>query len=328
MSVISPEREKGLQSLTEKEREVLRLLGELGVNKLVAAKMGLSAKSVEHQLKSIRAKLEVGTSVEAVSLYSAWRAGPDVETTAETEAVRRRVSPWVWAIGSLVVVTLALAGWKFWAAAPVNHEPKLPSLDEFNEKQLDGNWTAKYGQGSVSLTDHPGYLRYSLGGKTDPGDAKAFKLFRTFTGRRWTLEFQVEYHLPRGTGRQLYFRVWFGDAMAANTPSVVWYRCRDDGAVLPDEVGIDMMEGKFETKSPDKQFSKDGGIIRIVRQGNIVKVEGSEDGQPFRVLAVHPFVSRLPGRQTIQISGGSFGSAGGHADYDFIRHTSATNLLP
>lgn len=56
----------GMQSLTHREKEVLSLIGEGLTNRAIAARLGLSVKTVERHRTSLMAKLDVHTIVELV----------------------------------------------------------------------------------------------------------------------------------------------------------------------------------------------------------------------------------------------------------------------
>ncbi len=68
----------GARLLTERELEVLQAYAELGDPKQVARHLGLSRRTVEHVLDSVRRKLGVTTSVVAATtaMASGWIAGP------------------------------------------------------------------------------------------------------------------------------------------------------------------------------------------------------------------------------------------------------------
>jgi DNA-binding NarL/FixJ family response regulator len=62
------ERDHGLDSLTEREMEVLKLLAHGRTNKEIAALLFISERTVKFHVSSILKKLDVGNRTEAVSL--------------------------------------------------------------------------------------------------------------------------------------------------------------------------------------------------------------------------------------------------------------------
>ncbi len=66
-----------LESLSDRERETLRLLGRGHDAKSIAAALGLSVHTVNERLRDVRRKLGVSSSREAARLLLAQEAGPE-----------------------------------------------------------------------------------------------------------------------------------------------------------------------------------------------------------------------------------------------------------
>ncbi len=69
---------EGLDQLSQRERQVLQALAVLGETQLVAHRLGLTRRSGEHVLESVRQKLGVTTSTLAATtaMASGWITGP------------------------------------------------------------------------------------------------------------------------------------------------------------------------------------------------------------------------------------------------------------
>ena len=63
-----------LQELTEREREILRLIGRGLTNRAIGDALGLTEKTIKHYVTNILAKLQVRSRVEA-ALYASRRLG-------------------------------------------------------------------------------------------------------------------------------------------------------------------------------------------------------------------------------------------------------------
>ena len=68
--------EARLAALSPREREVLALLVEGRMNKIIAAELGISAKTVEDHRASIMRKMQVRSVAELVRLAADARPGP------------------------------------------------------------------------------------------------------------------------------------------------------------------------------------------------------------------------------------------------------------
>lgn len=66
--------------LTNRERDVLRLIGQGRANKHIARQLGISERTVKGHASRIFAKLHVGTRVEAAVLVA--RLAPELTTPA------------------------------------------------------------------------------------------------------------------------------------------------------------------------------------------------------------------------------------------------------
>jgi DNA-binding NarL/FixJ family response regulator len=65
----------GLDSLTEREREVAELVCDRHTNRQIAAELFLSEKTVETHLRNVFVKLSVGSRVEVARAVERARAG-------------------------------------------------------------------------------------------------------------------------------------------------------------------------------------------------------------------------------------------------------------
>lgn len=74
--------DRGVESLTPRECDVMRAVIAHGGLKVVAHSMGISYSSVKNHLVSIHGKLNVDTTVQAVVIYDRWlheRGWPETE---------------------------------------------------------------------------------------------------------------------------------------------------------------------------------------------------------------------------------------------------------
>lgn len=172
-----------------------------------------------------------------------------------------------------------------------------------------------------SCADRPGWLRYILAGSTHPnGDANAFYVFRDFVAARYSVQFRVQYSLPAGTGRQLFFRVLLGGTAGKGVTEAVFWRNRDDASSSNHlvyatfiENGVTVAQTSLPTVANDQHW------VRITRTWQSMTIERSSDGVTFAPMLTRTFQAPLGTLNTVMLSGASFASEGGHADYDWIR---------
>jgi DNA-binding NarL/FixJ family response regulator len=61
--------ERGVESLTEREREVMTLIARGGSNRMIAAQLVISEKTVKNHIRNIYEKLEVSSRAEATARW-------------------------------------------------------------------------------------------------------------------------------------------------------------------------------------------------------------------------------------------------------------------
>lgn len=143
--------------LSERETEVLELFHDVGHAKGVAARLGVSSRTVESHLANIRAKMSVETTVAAVARYAKESARVTIEDaefdreTTQNELVRQRrrfALPAFVALGA--IGALAIAG-------AIYSKPRLiaDSVADFGSVQGYRNWYYGY----FSEPDLPGEFK-------------------------------------------------------------------------------------------------------------------------------------------------------------------------
>jgi hypothetical protein len=207
--------------------------------------------------------------------------------------------------------------------APAFADP-MEFFDDFGSPTLDPAWTVTAGQGSYSLSDRPGYLRYQLTGSTHPnGDAPALKIFRPFDGTDWTFDMKMDYTFGSGNGRQQFTRIFFGDSQASATSQITWFRTKDDagGGPLTGEDVAGILDGGVDGPSHSAlPLLPDTHYLRVIRSGQDLSLLRSADGVVWDAFLSHTFAAPLGIDQILQFSGAQFaGGQQGIADYDFVR---------
>lgn len=209
-----------------------------------------------------------------------------------------------------------LAGALLAGAAP------LSFLDDFNNPALDPAWSTTPGQGTYSLTDRPGYLRYAVTGSTHP-NGPALTIFRPFDGTDWLLEAEVDYTFGPGNGRQQWLNIYFNNTIAGATSNLTWARSRDDfggGPVSGEDfaTGLDGgIDGPYIHEVP---LSQGTYWVRIQREGQTLNVYRSIDQFNWDNFLSYTYTTPLGNQQVIALFGYSF--AGGQqaiADYNYIQ---------
>ena len=171
-----------------------------------------------------------------------------------------------------------------------------------------------------SCADRPGFLRYILNGSTHPnGDAGAFWVLRDFLATRYVVQFRVQYSLPAGTGRQLYLRVLLGGTAAKGVTEATFWRQKDNAGNPPNLIVATFVD-KTNTRSVTRPTnSNDSYYVRVERRAQALAIRVSSDGINFTTMASRTFQTQLGALNTIMLSGASFSTEGGVADYDWIR---------
>lgn len=189
--------------------------------------------------------------------------------------------------------------------------------DEFSSSTLDPAWQLHAGTGQYSLTDHPGYLRYSFAGATNPYDTPALWVYRPFTGDNWVLDSRVQYTMPSGQGRQQIIRLLFGGLEARGVNEVRWVRTHDLGSGFIQGIYNDGGVGDGVLAS---LYGNDTYFFRIERHGQSVAISRSHDGVSYDTILSRVFSTPLPTNQILSISGANFNAIDtGSADYDYFR---------
>ena len=238
------------------------------------------------------------------------------------------------------------------SAAPSSIAQALSFFDEFDGPTLDPQWIVVaypgpfprvYGQqvpaNHVSLTSRPGHLRYVLDPMThadgflngyrttygehsccnhDPG----LELQRLIGGEQWTLETHVDFFMPYSNGRQLEYRLYFGDG----GPGTVYLRMRRSRDVNQDSLHVYLVEKVGPNLFEDDLLAYaylptlDSLFYSVRRIGGRLEAWWSEDGVSWSQALSQDLGQRLQGReQHLVITGASwFYPAGSYADYDYV----------
>ncbi len=202
--------------------------------------------------------------------------------------------------------------------------------DDFSSTTLDPAWTVQSGIGSYSLTANPGYLRYSLGGSTNPSDDPALWIYRPFSGTSWTLESRVSYNLPYGNGRQFFLRVPLGDVSQRHANEVLWWRTSDQagGVAANCCTYVTVFDGSNPTNfGPFNTDAADTYVVRIHRAGQAFTVSMSPDGSTWTTVAQYTFVTSLGTSQNVMLTGANYAGTG-YADYDYVSVQSPGVFVP
>lgn len=179
-------------SLTEREKDVLRLLAEGHDAKSVAASLNISVHAVNERLRSARRKLGVGSSRAAARLLVAAETTNHLQTgsqflgakkigevedrpdASQTPQTKRRTPLWVGLLGGSLMIALVVAVlMAFMGAVPLQQEAAapvtaqqviLPEAQQAAEHWLDlmdkGRWEENWAQSAASFkasTDAPAW---------------------------------------------------------------------------------------------------------------------------------------------------------------------------
>jgi hypothetical protein len=203
--------------------------------------------------------------------------------------------------------------------------------DDFNLPVLDPAWIVKPGTiGQISLTAHPGFLRYQLAG-TDPNsnpnyDQNGLWVYRPFSGDSWVLETKVTYSLSLAeNGRQMVLRVPFGGLAGRNTNEVRWWR--DIDCCGPrNRIVVDFYDNGQLFAAPDLPINAaDTYVVRIIRRQQALEVQWSSDGTTFSSAGLHAYTTPLPASQLVLFSAANF-CCTGYADYDYVSVSSGCQV--
>jgi YVTN family beta-propeller protein len=197
-------------------------------------------------------------------------------------------------------------------------------FDEFNELELDSDWSVLKGFGSYSLSKHPGFLRFHTA--VPAGSAPFLLLTRKFRGNQWTLDTKVSYFTgTTGGGRDLRLMITFGSPLLENQKEpdyIVITRRRDSwNNCCPGTIAIIAADNGLHTSlGPVSLNSSETYYWRIKRAGNAVTIETSTDGVNFTVLGTHAFGSQIEGLvQYFNVTFRTHATSDAFADYDYVR---------
>ncbi|WP_225207021.1 helix-turn-helix domain-containing protein [Novosphingobium huizhouense] len=194
----APALDASLDALTEREREILRLLAGGHTVKSIAAELGRSEASINERLRDARRKTGVGSSRELARLLEARcaaqknrdekidlpRHGDSVDERCRPPSPRRRRSKGSIAMFVLLPVAafgglLTLAGQPWHAATP---EPATVGAAAGGPSPLAGRWSLDVAR--IPAEERPQHVTIS---------------FATAADRSWTTE--VEFVAPDGSVR-------------------------------------------------------------------------------------------------------------------------------
>jgi len=201
--------------------------------------------------------------------------------------------------------------------------PARGQCDEFTGTTLGPEWFVRAGVGSYSLTERPGFLRYTLGSWghwnvcAHPEYVRALELSRPFAGTEWEIVVKVEYHLPYGMGRALeigigYANNWGAECAEWADRCVLFERHRDDG------YGSNYMQTKpGNVRVPLN--TEDVYFLKIVRSGNNFTLSVSSDGTTYTTVSVESLAGDLSAyEQGLVISGYQYDGGLGYMDIDLV----------
>jgi YVTN family beta-propeller protein len=210
-------------------------------------------------------------------------------------------------------------------------------LDEFDSPRIDPSWTVLSGQGSYSLTESPGHLRFHIAKPS--GSKPQLLIMRNFRGNRWTLELNVS-HLMGASGgsRSLIFGVTLGSMPVANAfgrsdnkrmsvNGVFVRRWRDDwDGCCQGQTSQQFIEaGKQASISDLPPNRADTYVWRIKRNNRTITIERSDDGITFALAGAHTFGAQIDGvTQYLGISFDTHSNNDAYADFDYVRLTAPT----
>jgi len=202
--------------------------------------------------------------------------------------------------------------------------------EHFDSPMLDSSWKVIAGQGSYSLAEDPGHLRFRTAVLAEP--KPRLLLMRRFRGEQWILEVKASYYPGESGGsRSLVFSIAFGSVpapgvygKAERAPLNVAYilRSRDDwNGCCPGETRQLFLEnGKAVAFNLTQPNPADTYVWRIDRNGRTVNIERSDDGIKFTIVGSHTFGSQIDGVvQYFSIGYDAFANSGAYADFEYVK---------
>ena len=137
-----------LNSLTEREREVLRLLSNGHDIKSIARELSVSPSAVTDRLRHARRKLGVSTSREAARLFSDSNPEPRIGVhtfsgeTNPSDLRQQRLTKIFAGFGIAMVIMIAAAATLF---------SLIDGVVKFEDKGLKGKFISVYAEGAAEL---------------------------------------------------------------------------------------------------------------------------------------------------------------------------------
>jgi DNA-binding beta-propeller fold protein YncE len=210
-------------------------------------------------------------------------------------------------------------------------------LDAFDSTTLDSSWTVVSGQGSYSLTENPGHLRFRL--SKPSGSRPRLLISRKFRGEYWTLEIKTSYSTgASGGSRNLALSITIGALPAAGVlgkpinrttvNSINILRVREDwDGCCPGEIRQDIWEnGKSVSFKILEPNSADAYVWRIKRNGRTITIERSDDGINFALVDSYTFGRQIDGAiQFLGIGYDSHANDDAYIDFDYVRLTRSSS---
>ncbi len=190
--------------------------------------------------------------------------------------------------------------------------------DDFSNPTLDPAWSIHSGVNSYSLTENPGNLRYDLTTATNPGDTNSVWIYRQFSGTEWVFDTKATYSIGPGSGRQLYIKMLLGDLTQRGVNEARWTRDRDSAGPRNSMIA-DLIDNSAVTENSIPPTLNDSVFVRIIRSGQNLTVQESDDGSVFTTLVMKDFNASLGATQTLLLSGAAFSSTSDYVDYDFVQ---------
>jgi DNA-binding beta-propeller fold protein YncE len=196
-------------------------------------------------------------------------------------------------------------------------------FDDFDSPTLGAEWMVVSGQGSYSLTENPGHLRFRIAKPSEP--TPRLLLIRQFRGDAWRMEIKAAYSTGKSGGnRTLDFSIGFGAVLGTGTQvsnGVYVTRARDDwNGCCPGKAVQSFYENNVTATISFAPHPADAYIWRITRQGRTVTVEESDDGVEFKLVGTRTFGPQIDGVvQYLSLSFTTHANNDSYADYDYIR---------
>ncbi len=165
----------GASQLSEREREILRLVATGVGNKEIAQALGISPNTVKVHMRRIFAKLGVETRAAAtrqalemglVMTAREEEAQPFAQPDAAPVATRRRTKGRLWAAAAAVVLTLAAA--LLWGLPALRAALTPPGRDALNELRWERLADLPEGRAGMAAAVFEGRM-YVMGGQTAAG---------------------------------------------------------------------------------------------------------------------------------------------------------------